>query len=95
MKNKRITAAHRRRFDIIKFEIGCLIHFGTPAQAHHLLSGSNRISHDHTIPLCPMCHGLIHARKKWFAEKYGDDEFLLKLTNKQVEDFEGNTVNGS
>ncbi len=90
-----LTKKERRRIDIIKFEIGCLNHPGTFAHAHHLLSAGKRISHAHTIPLCPECHvgkDSIHGRKKWFREKYGTDEELLAETDKHVEEFEARTI---
>lgn len=56
-----ITKAQRRRLEIIKFHVGCLAcrrdHDSlVPAEAHHLLSGGRRISHDATVPLCPWHH---------------------------------------
>lgn len=76
------TKAESRRMDIIKFEIGCLVHVGRPADAHHLLSSGRRISHLHVIPLCPDCHtgkDSTHKRKRWFRETYGTDDELWKL----------------
>ena len=92
------TVSERRRFEIICREIGCLVHKGRPAEAHHLLSVGRRISHLHTIPLCPDCHtgeNSTHKRRKWFAACYGTDEELLKETNRRVALFEANTIGGS
>ena len=100
MKSKTPTKAQRRRFDIIKFEIGCLFHAGTPAEAHHLLSsgGGNRISHDHTVPLCPECHFRIHNEKRAFYRHWrinGEqitDESMLELTDRIVAMHEAKTT---
>jgi len=88
------TRAENRRFYILKFEIGCLNHPGTPAEAHHLIDPKTgkRISHAATIPLCLICHHDIHSRKRWFRAEYGRDEFLLQITNMRVADFESRTV---
>ena len=86
------TKAEQRRFYILKFEIGCLVHRGTPAEAHHLLRGGNRISHGHTIPLCPDCHWAIHNRKAWFTKKHGNDADLLAEADRKVAAFERNTI---
>jgi len=86
-----------RRFQIIKEEIGCLIHHGTPADAHHCLDPAtgNRISHQATVPLCAdVCHWLRHNRKVRFQLKFGDDEALLIHTNKLVDKFEDSITGG-
>lgn len=54
------TRSQRRRFEILKSEIGCIacvrcgVH--TPADIHHILVAGRRKSHDYTIPLCPWHH---------------------------------------
>ena len=89
MKSKSISKSQRRRFGIIKYEIGCLFHPGTFADAHHLLSGGNRIGHDETVPLCPECHWQIHNEKrKFYAEHSTTDELMLLATNNLVAEFE-------
>jgi len=91
---KNPTKAEKRRFYLIKFEIGCLIHPNTPAEAHHLLRNGKRVSHLATIPLCTECHtggDSTHKRKVWFRETYGTDEELLAETNRRVEEFESRT----
>jgi hypothetical protein len=55
------TPAESLRLDRIKREVGCIAcrqhdRPGIPADAHHILSGGRRISHSHTIPLCPWHH---------------------------------------
>jgi spore cortex formation protein SpoVR/YcgB (stage V sporulation) len=93
MKNKRITAAHRRRFEIMKFEIGCIFHPRTPAECHHLLSGGNRISHDATVALCPVCHWDAHNNNRWFLNEHDTtDAQMLEETNRRVADFEATVV---
>ena len=98
------TKAQSRRMEIIKRDIGCIachisLYPGTPADAHHLLSGGRRISHDATIPLCKMHHdrpgGSIHKNKLWFAKRFGTDEYLLAETDRLVDIFEANTVGRS
>ena len=85
--------------EIIKRDIGCIAcykdHgvFGTPAHAHHLLSGGRRISHLHTIGLCELHHvgaDGIHTRKRWVRDTYGTDNELLALTNELLAQ---NTIN--
>lgn len=93
MKSKPISKAQHRRFYILKYEIGCLFHPGTPAEAHHLLSGGNRIGHDHSVALCPECHYDVHNRKRWFYEEHStSDELMLIATNNRVSDFEQSVV---
>jgi len=74
----------------VKEIIGCIICYkisgilGSPAHAHHLLSGGRRISHKHTIGLCELHHvgaDGIHTRKRWVRDTYGTDNELLALTN--------------
>jgi len=98
---KPATKAEKRRFEIIKRDVGCIACYiehgvmGTEADAHHLLSGGRRISHSHTIPLCPACHtgpNSIHKRKQWFRDLYGTDDELLDRTDALVKQFESNTV---
>ena len=97
------TKAQSRRMGIIKRDIGCIachiaLHPGTHADAHHLLAGGRRISHDATIPLCKMHHdlpgGSVHKNKRWFRERFGTDEYLLAETDRLVAAFEANTVGG-
>ena len=99
---KRPTHDELRRFYIIKFEIGCIVCeiFGniySPAYAHHILSGGNRISHMATIPLCGYHHddpaGIsIHGARVEFIEDYGTEMELLEATNRRVKEFEGSVV---
>ena len=87
------TRDELRRFYIIKFEVGCLFHPGTPAEAHHLLSGGKRISHMATVPLCSNCHWEIHNEKRSFYAKHetSDDE-LIAETNRRIAEIEEQTV---
>jgi len=85
------TKEEKRRFRIIKQEIGCLLHH-SPADAHHLLRAGKRISHAATIPLCPECHFAIHNRKAWFTRHYGSDKDLLAETDRKVKAYEKNTT---
>ncbi len=59
-RNANITKAHRRRFDIITREIGCIccrLKFGyyVEADANHLLEGY-RLGHEYSTPECPWHH---------------------------------------
>ena len=88
------TQAERRRIDIIK-QIGCI------ADAHHLISKATgkRISHHHTIALCPEKHHKygpqsIHQGKRAFNDLYGSDAYLLAETNRRVADFEASIIGG-
>lgn len=76
------TPEQSYRIEIIKREIGCIACYidgypETPADAHHLIDPAtgNRISHDHTIPLCPFMHHKkgpvsIHQGKIEFRQYY-------------------------
>jgi len=96
------TDTQKRRFRIIKEEIGCIVclNFGqfAPAHAHHLIDPKtgNRISHDATIPLCDPHHVgtdlSTHKHKKKFATLFGTDEALLAVTNQLVDEYEVNTI---
>lgn len=49
-----------RRFQLMQ-EVGCVACaqkgiYGNPGDIHHLLNGNRRISHQHTICLCPWHH---------------------------------------
>ena len=85
-------------------DLGCIAcrvegHFGTPCEVHHLLKGHKRISHLHTIGLCPSHHraGLNTAhcvsRHPWrreFETRYGTEQQLLNLTREKLQhDFPG------
>lgn len=57
--------------------------------AHHLLRGGRRISHYHTIPLCPPHHGgqrndaQIVSRHPWkraFEARYGSEDSMIERT---------------
>ena len=92
--------------EILKNEVGCLacqlLGYGyTPPDLHHLISPrtGHRISHQHTIPLCPFHHRMsptksIHHAKKKFAEEFGSDTYLLALADTAVAEFERNTIGG-
>ena len=115
MKSKPATKSERRRIEIIKSEIGCIAckldnRGYTPADAHHMLSGGNRISHAHTIPLCKLHHTGFDAErdgiermyepsladsKRDFEDKYGSEEYLLKFTNVLVKAFKDRTIGGA
>lgn len=101
---KPATKAEKRRFEILKREIGCVacrVLFGyyRPAHAHHLLSGGRRRGHSETIPLCDDHHVgnklSTHRTKLLFSETVGTDDELLAETNRRVADFEGNTIRGA
>lgn len=98
------TDAQSYRIEIIKREIGCIACRqlelpGVWADAHHLIDPNtgNRISHDHTIPLCKPHHDgpySIHKKKIWFRETFGTDEYLLDETNALFREFKKNTIGG-
>lgn len=68
---------------------------GVPGDVHHLLSGGRRISHSHTVLLCPLHHrsvGLtnklkeegvvsLDANPKEFQQRYGTPQELLEIQN--------------
>jgi len=92
-----MTKAERRRFEILKTQIGCIA-CGNPVicNAHHLLSGGRRRGHMETIPLCQPCHVgdelSIHRTKRKFCEIYGTDDELLERTNALIGQFEASIV---
>jgi hypothetical protein len=97
------TKAQKRRWRIIKEELGCIACWiehnkYVPACIHHLLDTGSRRGHDFTIGLCEQGadhhqgNDGIHRAKKAFRLKYGSDDELLDLTNTLVEIYEGNTV---
>jgi len=92
-----MTKEERRRFEILKTQIGCIA-CNNPVlcNAHHLLSGGRRIGHMHTIPLCQPCHVgdelSTHKTKRKFREIYGTDEELLTRTNELIAQFESSVV---
>lgn len=108
------TKAQKRRMGIIKQDIGCIVCHSrglgvVPADAHHILSGGRRISHDATIPLCKLHHdGYDAARdgvanmfepsladsKRDFIAKYGTELALLAETDRRVAEFERSVVGG-
>ncbi|MBU8921763.1 MAG: Ref family protein [Bacteroidales bacterium] len=98
------TKAEKRRFKIMAEEIGCIAclmdNLGyNPPDIHHELSGGKRISHSHTIPLCPETHHKygdisVHQGIRKFEEKYSTEEYLRELTNRAVADFESRTIGG-
>ena len=106
-RTKSATKSEKYRFNILGREIGCLACYkdsgvlGTPADIHHLLYCGKRISHSHTIPLCPHHHGRqvdkergksqppLTSRTK-FVMKYGTENELLTLTNELLA---ANTIN--
>ena len=66
----------------------------TPAEPHHLLSGTKRIEHLSTIPLCPTHHRSElnnphvvsrHHHKREFERRYGTELELLEWSKGQVE----------
>ena len=78
--------------------IVCKVHYGvfTPCCIHHLTginfrSTGKKASDEETIGLCPAHHQYgdndnpsIHARPVQFAEKFGSQENLLKITNEMI-----------
>lgn len=72
--------------------LGCIVCINegwgaTPAAVHHLLEGGRRISHLHTIPLCPSHHNAgvnnhscvsRHPHKRAFERRYGPETRLLE-----------------
>jgi hypothetical protein len=65
----RMNQAQRHRADVLTREMGCAAcmqrDIYTPADLHHLTDAGRRISHDHTIPLCPYHHRAIPPRYDW------------------------------
>lgn len=80
-------------------QLGCVVcrNLGlgpTPAEVHHILKNGRRISHFHTLPLCPMHHrGGVnnnevvsrHPWRKEFEARYGTEQELLKQTWRELE----------
>ena len=73
--------------------LGCIVCKGegvdSPAEIHHILSGSKRLGEDHVLGLCQIHHrGQINtpkavSRHPWrreFEARYGTEEELLEKT---------------
>ena len=62
---------------------------GAPNQAHHIRWGNvgigQRPSDYKTIPLCLLCHDLIHNNPKKFTEKIGREDVFECMVNLLVE----------
>ncbi len=82
-------------------ELGCAVcarlgHGYRQAEVHHILNGSRRISHLHTIPLCAPGHhryGSLntnppmisrHPWKRRFEEAYGSETDILSWTRERL-----------
>lgn len=57
-----------------------------PAEIHHIVSGSRRMGHLFTIPLCPAHHRhgtqdapSVHPWKRRFEDRYGSQLVLLAM----------------
>ena len=83
----------QKRFQDAIRALGCIVCLGqgvdSPAEIHHLLSGSRRIGEDSVIGLCPTHHrsGLnteeVVSRHPWrreFEARYGTEDELLQKT---------------
>lgn len=67
-----------------------------PAAVHHMLSGSRRMGHLYSLPLCdpghhqgaPRSSGEVsrHPNKAEFEARYGTEEFLLEVTQRAVKE---------
>lgn len=80
-------------------EFGCIVcflfgHVFTPCCVHHLLHGSVRRGHLHTIGLCPTHHNgghntslyvSRHPFRRAFEERYGTEQFLLEASQQLIE----------
>lgn len=90
------TKEQRKRWQQAQY-VGCVAcaldgMIGNPGDVHHLLSGGKRISHSHTVILCPFHHrGILKGEHhttpslatdpKKFRERYGNDTELLAAQN--------------
>lgn len=94
------TKPEREWMDSIS-RLGCIIcriqgRGYVPAAVHHMLSGSRRMGHLYSFPLCdpghhqgaPRSSGEIsrHPNKAEFEARYGTEEFLLELTQRVVKE---------
>lgn len=91
------TVAERRWMDFI-VGYGCIAcridGFGhRPPAVHHILRGSVRMGHLHTLPLCQPGHhmdgaalGMVsrHPWKQQFEAKYGTEESLLAILQAEM-----------
>ncbi len=84
------TAAEKRHMAKVA-EMGCVIHYGAPAEIHHCGThmGGGR-DHMKVIPLCPRCHrghgyGIsLHDGKKKWEELNGTEEYWLEIVSKRL-----------
>jgi hypothetical protein len=84
--------SRQKRFDALS-EVGCAI-CGRPPQIHHLIGIAHRgmgqkAGDEYTIPLCMDHHtgpeGIHTLGKRAWESKYGDQEYLLDVTNLKIE----------
>jgi hypothetical protein len=83
--------------------VGCVCcclagRLGVPGDIHHILSGGRRISHDHTLCLCPWHHRGIEGslethgpslalHPRLFKETYGTEKELLEIQNELIQHY--------
>lgn len=93
------TVAEARRLDDFRL-VGCIAcwmlgHPDTPYDVQHCLSGTHRISHGATIPLCPAHHRAVDfspslhlvsfaKQPRTFRQVFGDDNELIALTDRLI-----------
>jgi hypothetical protein len=93
------TVAEARRIDDFRL-VGCIAcwmlgHPETPYDVQHFLSGTHRISHGATCPLCPAHHRGVDfspslhivsfaTRPRAFRQVFGDDDELIALTDRII-----------
>jgi hypothetical protein len=94
------TLSEKEWFDRVQ-QLGCIVCLNeergaSPADIHHLhQNGNRRVSHLHTIPLCPLHHRSGHntpeyvSRHPWkkeFERRYGTEWELYEQVKKRISD---------
>lgn len=94
------TLEEKKWFDALQ-QIGCIVCLNeergvSPPDIHHVhQNGNRRVSHLHTIPLCPLHHRSGHNTKEYvsrhpwkkeFERRYGTEWELLEQVQQRVND---------
>ena len=85
--------------------LGCIAcrnagHGATPAEIHHVRSGSGmaqRAAHNRVLPLCPQHHRAcyqtgFHAAPRTWQQEHGSEEALLTQVAREVADLRKNSI---
>ena len=84
-----MTAAGRRHLAAV-VALGCLIHEGAPAEAHHVRRDGGKRDDMRVLALCPWCHRLgppgvaIHAGRESWEREHGTEAWWLDEVERRL-----------